>query len=93
MREGDRCVGDPGYIGHTQIVFPPRSNMLSYIPGLNNVWLTLQRVVERVNQLPGAWGMMQFFRASPVHAWTAFGRFAVVHLLSLDMRMNEYEFY
>jgi hypothetical protein len=65
MDETERCLGDPGYVGHPQIVCPPRRNMLSHIPGLGDVGLTLQRVIERTNQLIRAWAIMQFFRASP----------------------------
>ncbi len=47
MDDGERCLGDPAYVGDVEhIVCPPRSNMHSYVPGLGDVGLTLQRVIE-----------------------------------------------
>jgi hypothetical protein len=93
MEEDERALGDPGYVGHPMIVCP-RRNMLGYIPGLGDVGLTLQRVVER-NRLIRSWAIMQSFRGSPtkrIDRIRAAG-WAVAVLLSLDMRINEYEFY
>lgn len=94
MAPGERALGDPGYVGAPGVVCPPRSNMDAYVPGIGDVGLTLQRVVERMNRLIRSWAIMESYRGSPTRRFRRIraAGFAVAALTSLDMRLNKYSY-
>ncbi len=94
MEHGERGLGDPGYVGVPGIVCPPRKNMNAYMPGLGDVGLTLQRVVERMNRIIRSWAIMKSYRGSPTHSFDRIraSGLAVAALTSLDMRLNKYSY-
>jgi hypothetical protein len=50
LHDGERGLGDPGYIGAPERIYaPPRQNMKSYVPELDKMELSLQHQVEMLN--------------------------------------------
>jgi hypothetical protein len=68
--------------------------MNKYVPGIGDVGLTLQRVVERMKRLIRSWAIMKSYRGSPKYSFDRIraSGLAVAALTSLDMRLNKYSY-
>jgi hypothetical protein len=93
MQDGERALGDPGYLGEpSKIYAPPRRNMESYVPELDKAELNLQRRVEMLNRHFKTFKVLgTTYRKGAVRAFEDLKLIAIVvaKLVYLDMILNQ----
>lgn len=93
MRQGERALGDPGYLGEPERIYaPPRGNMQSYVEEEDKAELTLQRRVEQANKMLKRFKILgTTYRKGAVRAFPDIELVApvVVRLVFWDVFLNQ----
>ena len=93
LRDGERGLGDPGYLGEPSKVYaPPRRNMDAYVAELDKAELNLQRRVEMLNRHLKQFKVLgTIYRKGAVRAFEDLQVIAIVvaKLVYIDMMLNQ----